>query len=221
MMVFLHGGSWRSGDRSAYPLFGNRFAKAGIGVAIPSYRLMPKNPHPAQIEDAAAAFAWVYKNIAKYGGDATRIYMAGHSAGGHLAALLALDPQYLENTTSRSARSMASRRMSGVYDVGSTRRLSRCRRRRSVADRARACERAAVSDHLLPVGLSGLAEAGSRFRGGAEKEIRRRGWYVPGESHIPRCQQARHLLGRSFTIVKDDRSVIRARAILETDPVQT
>ena len=61
VMIFLHGGSWRTGDRSLYPLLGNRFAKAGIGVAVPSYRLMPKNPHPAQIEDAAAAFAWVYR----------------------------------------------------------------------------------------------------------------------------------------------------------------
>ena len=95
VLVFLHGGSWRSGDRSVYPLFGNRFAKPGIGVAIPSYRLMPKNPHPAQIEDTAAAFAWVYKNIAQYGGDVSRIYVAGHSAGGHLVALLALDPVYL------------------------------------------------------------------------------------------------------------------------------
>jgi acetyl esterase/lipase len=117
VLVFIHGGSWRSGDRSNYPALGNRFAKLGIGVAIPSYRLMPKNPHPAQIEDTAAAFAWVYKNIAQYGGDPSRIYIAGHSAGGHLVALLALDPTYLNkyDVPLSAIRGVAA--LSGVYDV--------------------------------------------------------------------------------------------------------
>ncbi len=111
VMVFFHGGGWKSGDRSEYPLLGNRFAKAGIGVVIPSYRLMPQNPYPAQMEDAAAAFAWVYRNIAQYGGDASRIYVAGHSSGGHLASLLALDPKYLaEIRHSRPTRFMESYR---------------------------------------------------------------------------------------------------------------
>jgi acetyl esterase/lipase len=87
-------------------------------VAIPSYRLMPKNPHPAQIEDTAAAFAWVYKNIAQYGGDARSLYLAGHSAGGHLVALLALDDTYLKkyDIPMTAIRGVAS--ISGVYDVG-------------------------------------------------------------------------------------------------------
>jgi len=118
VMIFLHGGFWRSGDRSLYPLLGNRFAKAGIGVVVPSYRLMPKHPHPAQIEDTAAAFAWVYRNIAPYGGDVTRIYVTGHSAGGHLAALLALNPRYLKvhDIPVSAIRGVAS--LSGVYNVG-------------------------------------------------------------------------------------------------------
>ncbi len=117
VMVFLHGGSWKSGDRTAYPLFGSRFAKTGIGVVIPSYRLMPKNPHPAQIDDAAAAYAWAYKNIASYGGDPSRIYIAGHSAGGHLAALLALDTKYLAKyDLAGTIHGVIS--LSGVYDVG-------------------------------------------------------------------------------------------------------
>lgn len=118
VLVFLHGGAWRTGDRSMYVAVGNRFAKKGIGVAIPSYRLMPRNPHPAQIEDAAAAFAWVYRNIAQFGGDPSRIYLAGHSAGGHLAALLALDDAYLskQGVPVSAIRGVAA--ISGVYDVG-------------------------------------------------------------------------------------------------------
>ena len=96
VLVFVHGGSWRTGDRSLYKALGDRLARAGIGVAIPSYRLMPQNPHPAQIEDVAAAFAWVVRNIAQRGGDTSRIYLSGHSAGAHLAALLALDEKYLQ-----------------------------------------------------------------------------------------------------------------------------
>lgn len=117
VLMFVHGGSWRSGDKSLYAALGNRFAKLGIGVAVPSYRLMPKHPHPAQIEDTAAAFAWVYKNIAQYGGNANRIYLSGHSAGGHLVALLALDATYLKkyNVPLSAIKGVAA--ISGVYDV--------------------------------------------------------------------------------------------------------
>jgi acetyl esterase/lipase len=117
VLVFIHGGSWRSGDRSSYPPLGNRFAKLGIGVVIPSYRLMPKSPHPAQIEDVAAAFAWVHKNIAQYGGDTQHIYIAGHSAGGHLVALLALDKEYLKKYDIPTSAIRGVAALSGVYDV--------------------------------------------------------------------------------------------------------
>ena len=95
VFFFIHGGAWRSGDRSLYPPLGNRYARAGYVTVVPSYRLAPKFPHPAQIEDVAAAFAWTVKHVAEYGGDTNRIYVGGHSAGGHLAALLSLDERYL------------------------------------------------------------------------------------------------------------------------------
>lgn len=110
VLIFIHGGAWRSGDRSNYPPLGNRFAVEGIGVAIPSYRLMPGAPHPAQVEDATAAVEWVIRNIAQYGGDPKRIYVAGHSAGGHLAAYAALDRRFWPNLKGVLP-------LSGVYDL--------------------------------------------------------------------------------------------------------
>jgi acetyl esterase/lipase len=110
VLIFIHGGSWRSGDRSLYPALANRFAKEGIGVVVPSYRLMPANPHPAQIDDANAAVEWVIENIAQYGGDVKRIYVSGHSAGGHLAAYVGLNRKFWPHLKGVMA-------LSGVYDV--------------------------------------------------------------------------------------------------------
>ncbi len=117
VLMFVHGGSWRTGDRSQYTGLGNRFAKMGIGVVIPSYRLSPKNPPPAQIEDVAAAFAWVARNIASHGGDPRRIYIAGHSAGGHLVSELALDTRWLAKHGLKTDLIQAVAALSGVYDV--------------------------------------------------------------------------------------------------------
>jgi acetyl esterase/lipase len=110
VLIFIHGGSWRSGDRSNYPALGSRFAKSGIGVVAPSYRLMPGAPHPAQIEDALAAVDWAIRNIAQYGGDPKRIYVSGHSAGGHLAAYAGLERRFWPSLKGVMA-------LSGVYDL--------------------------------------------------------------------------------------------------------
>lgn len=117
VLFFVHGGAWVRGDRTQYPFFGNHFAKAGYVVVTPSYRLAPKNPHPAQIEDVAAAFAWTVKHAAEYGGDPRRIFLAGHSAGGHLVALLAANPEWLKphGLTAASIRGVMS--LSGVPNI--------------------------------------------------------------------------------------------------------
>ena len=117
VLFFVHGGAWKSGDRKQYPFFGNRFAKAGYTVVIPSYRLSPKHKYPAQIEDVADAFAWTVKNIAAQGGDPSRIFIAGHSAGGHLVALLATNPELLakRGLSAKNIRGVLA--LSGVHDI--------------------------------------------------------------------------------------------------------
>ena len=117
VLFFIHGGAWKTGDRSQYLPLGNRFAREGFVTVVPSYRLAPKHPHPAQIEDVAAAFAWTLRHVAEYGGDTNRIYVGGHSAGGHLAALLSLDEHHLApyQLSPKNIRGVLA--LSGVYDL--------------------------------------------------------------------------------------------------------
>lgn len=117
LFVFIHGGSWASGDKGLYGPIGVMLAKRGIAVAIPSYRLMPKNPHPAQVEDVAAAFAWIAKNVKQYGVDEARVFLGGHSAGGHLSSLIALDKSLLAKHGVDTAVIKGVAALSGVYDV--------------------------------------------------------------------------------------------------------
>src|SRR5205823_8418004 len=79
-----------------YGWVGEQLARDGILVALVNYRLSPAVQHPAHVQDVAKAIAWVERNAASYGGDPQRLSLIGHSAGAHLAALVALDPTYLQ-----------------------------------------------------------------------------------------------------------------------------
>ena len=95
VVVSFYGGALTAGDKSEQPYVGERFAAAGYVTVIVNYRLSPGVTHPAHVEDAAASVAWVSKNIAKYGGDPSKIFLTGHSAGVYLLSPLLLDPRYL------------------------------------------------------------------------------------------------------------------------------
>ncbi|TVR80133.1 MAG: alpha/beta hydrolase [Rhodospirillales bacterium] len=96
VVVFFYGGSWKSGTRDLYRFVGEAFAAAGYVVVIPDYRVYPAVQFPAFVDDGAAAVHWVQERITGFGGDRSRLIVAGHSAGAHLGALLLLDPRYLE-----------------------------------------------------------------------------------------------------------------------------
>ncbi|HEX4610108.1 MAG TPA: alpha/beta hydrolase [Urbifossiella sp.] len=117
VLFFVHGGTWRSGNKGMYVALGEAFAKLGIGTVVINYRLSPAVKHPAHVEDVAKAFAWTRENVGKYGGDKEKITLFGHSAGGHLVSLLATDPAYLkaENLTPAAVRGVVS--VSGVYSI--------------------------------------------------------------------------------------------------------
>jgi arylformamidase len=93
VLVFIHGGYWRSLDKADQSMVAPAFAQAGACVVIPNYALCPGTAEkPVTVAGIALqmvkALAWVYRNIAQYGGDPTRITAVGHSAGGHLAAMM-------------------------------------------------------------------------------------------------------------------------------------
>lgn len=91
VIFYIHGGAWTFGNKreQGRPMLHEFVTRGWIAVAC-NYRLAPKHPWPAQIEDVTRAFGWVKKYVANYGGDPDRVVVAGGSAGGHLAALLSL-----------------------------------------------------------------------------------------------------------------------------------
>ena len=93
--VFFYGGSWEEGRRRWYRYVGEALASHGVIVVIPDYRKFPNVRFPAFMDDAANATKWTLDHIAEFGGDPKRVFVMGHSAGGHIAALLACDKRYL------------------------------------------------------------------------------------------------------------------------------
>ena len=90
-VVWFHGGGLKAGSKSVP----KALREQGIAVVAVNYRLSPKVKSPAYIEDAAAAVAWTFKNIAKQGGSAEKIFVSGHSAGGYLTSMVGMDQRWL------------------------------------------------------------------------------------------------------------------------------
>ncbi len=97
VLVFIHGGNWNSGKRSMYNFFGTRMARKGIVTVVIDYPLSPYASYEKMALVAAASVKWVKHNIASYGGNPEKIFISGHSAGGHLAALIAVDNEFFDS----------------------------------------------------------------------------------------------------------------------------
>lgn len=95
VLIWFHGGGLTGGDKQVGEKLGEKLSREGIALAVPNYRLSPQAKFPAYVEDAAAAVAWVVKNAMDLNIDPSRIYVGGHSAGGYLASLLAMDVRHL------------------------------------------------------------------------------------------------------------------------------
>jgi acetyl esterase/lipase len=116
VVEFIYGGNWTSGSKAMYRFVGAAMAAHGVVTVIPDYRLYPEVKFPAFVDDAAQATAWTRANIARFGGDPHRMFLMGHSAGGQIATLLALDPEYLQAVGLSQHDVCGVIRLAGPYD---------------------------------------------------------------------------------------------------------
>ena len=116
VVVVFYGGSWQEGNKDGYRFVGQALASRGITAVIPDYRLYPEVTFPAFVEDGADAVAWTRAHIADYGADPDNLFLAGHSAGAHIAAMLAVAPDYLkaDGVPQSAIRGLIG--MAGPYD---------------------------------------------------------------------------------------------------------
>ncbi|WP_375577931.1 alpha/beta hydrolase [Marivirga tractuosa] len=96
VFIFIHGGSWNSGKKETYNFLGKRLARKEMVAVIIDYPLSPEYIISDMTKATAQSVKWVKENIEEYGGDPDQIYVSGHSAGGHLAALLSTKDEYFE-----------------------------------------------------------------------------------------------------------------------------
>lgn len=94
VVVFFHGGRWSFGDKSQYRFAAQALVAQGFVAVLPDYRLYPQVRFPEFVEDGAAALAWTCQHARDLGGPHAPVFIMGHSAGAHIAAMLALDPRY-------------------------------------------------------------------------------------------------------------------------------
>lgn len=114
--VFFYGGSWDSGRRQDYNWVGRALASRGFVAVVADYRLYPEVKYPGFLEDGAQAVRWAVDNAARFGGDADRIVLVGHSAGAYNAVMLGLDRRYLVSAGVDPTKVRAIAGLSGPYD---------------------------------------------------------------------------------------------------------
>ncbi len=114
--VFLYGGGWTSGAKSEYGFVAEPLARRGVLVVVPDYRLYPQVVFPAFVQDCAAAVAWTLQHAASYGGNPSRLFVVGHSAGAYNATMLGLDATFLAATGTSRAALAGVVGLAGPYD---------------------------------------------------------------------------------------------------------
>lgn len=115
IVLFFYGGAWTSGDRGTYEFVGTALAARGITTVVADYRLYPEVRHPAFEEDAALAYGWVDRRLARNAARRRPIFLMGHSAGAHVAAMLVVDRRYLDEGAPGAARPAGLIGLAGPY----------------------------------------------------------------------------------------------------------
>ncbi len=117
VVVFFYGGGWRSGHKGMYRYVGKALARRGYVAVVPDYRIYPPVLYPDFLDDGARAVRWVKDNAEKFGGDPDKIFLMGHSAGAHIAAMLSIDATWLNKVGLAPGRDIAGLiGLAGPYD---------------------------------------------------------------------------------------------------------
>jgi acetyl esterase/lipase len=116
VVVFWHGGRWRYGDKADYRFVGAALAESGYVAVVANYRHYPQVKMPGFMSDAAQAALWAVAHAQEFGGDRERLYLMGHSAGAHLAALVTLNTSYFAATGQPVPHIAGVIGLSGPYD---------------------------------------------------------------------------------------------------------
>jgi acetyl esterase/lipase len=117
VIVYVYGGIWQFGDRRDYEFLASSLARQGFVVVVPDYRVFPDVIFPRFLDDKAAAVAWVFENIATFGGSADAVFLMGHSSGAYDVVMLGLDGKYLAAAGADAARIAGVIGMSGPYEL--------------------------------------------------------------------------------------------------------
>ena len=110
VLVFVHGGAWRGGHKDDYSFPAETLVGAGVGYVALNFASTPAARLPEMADQVRRAIAWVHANARSFGGDPTRLYLCGHSSGGHLAAVAL--------TTDWTALGLPGRAVTGALCVG-------------------------------------------------------------------------------------------------------
>lgn len=124
VVTFIHGGYWRSRDKSDYSFLADALCPAGFTLAVPNYALCPQVSIEHIVRQMLQAHAWVFRNIAAYGGAPDRLLASGHSAGGHLAAMMAACDWHRYQQGLPAGLVKGALAVSGIYDLMPLRRTS-------------------------------------------------------------------------------------------------
>lgn len=116
VVVFFYGGSWNRGDRHDYKFVAEALTSKGFVVVLADYRLYPQVRYPDFLVDSARALAWARRNAATHGGNPGRLFVMGHSAGAYNAAMLALEPRWLEAQGMNPSQLSGWIGLAGPYD---------------------------------------------------------------------------------------------------------
>jgi len=115
VVIYIHGGYWRSGDKAESGYIARAFSRDNILTVVINYGLVPATPISEQVQHCISAVIWVRNHIREYGGDPDRLFVIGHSAGAHLAAMLIAVPKGKSLLPEGTIKGICA--LSGIYDL--------------------------------------------------------------------------------------------------------